>query len=56
MNSLFSATTDAIVIQKKAPGHCDESTMARITVIKNNMISIIKLQTMRFVRSPLLKK
>jgi hypothetical protein len=46
-------TTLPIVVQKKVPGQLDESTMARITVMRKTMISTIKLHTTRFVRSPL---
>lgn len=53
-NSLLSTTTDAIVTQKNVSGQAEESTIARITVMRKMMISMIKLQTTRFVRSPLL--
>lgn len=39
--------------QKKVSGHADESTMARMTVTRKTMISMIKLQTTRVVRLPL---
>jgi hypothetical protein len=46
-------TTLPMVVQKKVPGQPDESTIARMTVIRKTMISTIKLHTTRFVRSPL---
>lgn len=47
-------TTDNIVTQKKVSGHADESTIARMTVMRKMTISMIKLHTTRFVRSPLM--
>lgn len=44
-----------MVTQKKVSGHADESTMARMTVTRKTMISMIKLQTTRVVRLPLRK-
>lgn len=47
-------TTDSIVIQKNAPGHSDELSMASATVMMNTVTSVRMLNTMRFVMSPLL--
>lgn len=48
-------TTDTIVIQKKAPGHAEESIMARATVRTKMITSMKRLQTIRLVKLPLKK-
>lgn len=52
-DSLFKITTDAIVIQKKGPGHPTESIIANATVKMNMRTSTMMLQTIRGVRLPL---
>lgn len=53
MYSLFNTTTMIMVIQKKAPGQAEESTMA-ITIVMIKIITIATiLHTIRVVRSPL---
>lgn len=42
-----------MVIQKKAPGQLDESTMARTMVMMKMTTMAAMLQTIRVVRSPL---
>lgn len=54
--SLFKATTVIIVIQKKAPGQLEESTMARTMVIMKITTIATMLQTILVVRSPLQKR
>lgn len=38
---------------KNVPGHCEESTIARITVKMNTMTSTNMLHTIRVVKLPL---
>lgn len=47
--------TEAIVVQKKIPGHPDESTIAKTTVTINIITSIKILQTILVVKLPLKK-
>jgi hypothetical protein len=50
---LFSITTVIIVMVKNVPGHCEESTIARITVKMNTTTSTNMLHTIRVVKLPL---
>lgn len=50
---LFRITTEPMVIQKKAAGHCDESVIANATVTIKTNTSIMILHTMRGVALPL---
>jgi len=46
-----------MVMAKKVPGHCEESTIARITVKMNTMTSTNMLHNIRVIKLPLkLKK
>jgi hypothetical protein len=51
--SLFSITTVIIVMVKNAPGHCEESHIARTTVRMNTTTSTNMLHTIRVVKLPL---